>query len=118
MRRATLPAVLAYLDHRCGETATGRRSAVLAPEAVAQIAAAVVRRLPHPGLGECLFRSLIIYAMLCRHRMPLEFVLGAGPPDEGGRPTLHCWVEVDGRPLLEKASPYGCFRVLLRYPKR
>lgn len=116
LRWGTLPATLAYLDEQCGATTTGGGSASPAPESVARTAGAVVRRLPRLGVGECLLRSLVIYAMLRPQRqVEIEFVLGAGPADEAGRPALHCWIEAAGRPLLETADPYACFQVLWRH---
>lgn len=116
LRWGTLPATLAYLDEQRG-AATKGRSASLSPESVARTAGVVVRWLPRPGVGECLLRSLVIYALLrsWRQEETIEFVLGAGPVDAAGRPALHCWIEANGRPLLETADPYACFQVLWRH---
>ncbi|OYT73223.1 MAG: hypothetical protein CFK52_02870 [Chloracidobacterium sp. CP2_5A] len=115
VRWGTLPAALRYLDRR-PDRGTGRALAPLPAESVAQAAGAITRRLPRLGVGECLLRSLVIYAVLRRQRLAeIEFVLGAGPLDEVGRPALHCWIEANGRPLLETADPRHRFRVLLRH---
>lgn len=115
VRWGTLPAALHYLDRQPNRR-LGRARATLTPEAVAQTAGAIARRLPRLGVGECLLRSLVIYAVLRRQRqMRIEFVLGAGPLDETGRPALHCWIEANGRPLLEAADPRQRFRALLRH---
>ncbi len=86
------------------------------PETIAQTVCAVVRRLPRFGVGECLLRSLVIYAML-RHqqRADISFVLGAGSLDSLGRPALHCWIEVKGQPLLEMNNLGERFRELFRH---
>ncbi|MCS7078988.1 MAG: lasso peptide biosynthesis B2 protein [Chloracidobacterium sp.] len=113
LRWGTLLGVLGYVDkQRCSDL--GSEAAPLLPESVAQTADAVVRRLPRLGVGECLLRSLVIYAVL-RRRTDVEFVLGAGSLDESRRPALHCWIEANGCPLLEATDPYRRFRVLLRH---
>ncbi|QUW02658.1 lasso peptide biosynthesis B2 protein [Chloracidobacterium validum] len=111
IRWGTLPNILARLDNL-----PERGLTALTPEALAQTARAVVHRLPRFGVGECLLRSLVIYAMLrCQRQAGVAFVLGAGSLDDVGRPALHCWIETNGQPLLEMANPIGCFHVLLRH---
>ncbi|MGQ9897116.1 MAG: lasso peptide biosynthesis B2 protein [Acidobacteriota bacterium] len=109
VRWKTLPEVLNYLDRMPVRASVGG----ISPEAIAQTARAVVRRLPRFGIGECLLRSLVIYAMLRPQRWAnISFVLGAGALDDQGRPALHCWIEVNGQPLLEKNNLPKGLRVL------
>lgn len=112
VRWKTLPEVLDHLD-RLPVRASAES---VPPETIAQTARAVVHRLPRFGVGECLLRSLVTYAML-RHqqRADISLVLGAGALDSFGRPALHCWIEINGQPLLEMDNLGKCFRVLFRH---
>jgi len=112
VRWKPLPEVLDHLDRLPVRASAGS----VPPEAIAQTARAIVRRLPRFGMGECLLRSLVIYAMLRRQqRTDVSLVLGAGPLDSLGRPALHCWIEVNGQPLLETHNLGECFRVMFRH---
>ncbi|QUV83969.1 lasso peptide biosynthesis B2 protein [Chloracidobacterium sp. E] len=107
-----MPEVLDHLDRLPVRASAGS----VPPEAIAQTARAIVRRLPRFGMGECLLRSLVIYAMLRRQqRTDVSLVLGAGSLDSLGRPALHCWIEVNGQPLLETHNLGECFRVMFRH---
>ncbi len=116
VRCESLPEVLDHLDRLPVRASAGAVSPEAPPETIAQTARAVVRRLPRFDVGECLLRSLVIYAML-RHqqRADISLVLGAGSLDSLGRPALHCWIEVNGKPLLEMNNPGERFRELFRH---
>jgi hypothetical protein len=112
VRWKPLPEVLDHLDRLPVRASAGAAS----PETIAQTARAIVRRLPRLGVGECLLRSLVIYAMLrCQQQTDISFVLGAGSLDGLGRPALHCWIEVNGQPLLETNNLGERFRVMFRH---
>jgi len=59
-----------------------------------------------PAKGRCLRRSLVLGAMLRRHRP----VLRIGVIRDQGGLLAHAWLEIDGRRVAE--SPAGQFRAL------
>jgi hypothetical protein len=62
-----------------------------------------VRLFPRNPRGDCLLRSLALYALLRRHGWPAVFV--SGVRREGAEVVGHAWVELDGRVLDELNEP-------------
>lgn len=56
----------------------------------------------YPAHDTCLYRALTRYALLCRHAVGVRFHLSA-PTDQAS--AGHAWVSVQGRMVLEPASP-------------
>ncbi len=112
----SLSRVLRLLDRGWIRGGRSRHSSDV--EEVARTARAVVRRIPRLGVGECLVRSLVIYRLLRRNDLlenDVALLLGAGKIAQDGKPALHCWIEVSGRPIAEDANPHNEFQVVLRH---
>lgn len=104
----SIPRVLALLEPKKGYS----NGSVKACE-LAHIAGSVVRRLPRFGIGECLFRSLVLYNLLLKFTYHPVLMLGGKLSD--GALDCHCWIEVDGKPLCESNDPSKQFKVLYAY---
>lgn len=88
-------------------------------ERIGRTVRSVVRRIPRLGVGECLVRSVVLYRMLRSvdlSNQDVALLLGAGKIASDGKPALHCWIEVSGRPIAEDANPHNEFHVVLRHP--
>jgi hypothetical protein len=54
----------------------------------------------YPGRAKCLEQSLVLYCLLRRQRVPIEFRLGVQP-----QPFLaHAWIEYQGEPINDVAE--------------
>jgi hypothetical protein len=73
---------------------------------------AIIRRghpLVRPG---CLTRGITLYYALRRVGLDVALCFGVGP-DEGAM-AGHCWLVLDGRPLLERVDPHSKFTEVVR----
>lgn len=90
------------------------------PGAEAEMARAI--RLTQGLLGidvgvfrpNCMKQSLVLFRQLRRLGLPVSIHFGAQLTD--GKLSGHSWLELDGRPLAEKADPYDFFSVVYSYP--
>ena len=64
--------------------------------------------------GDCLARGMTLYYFLCRMGYPVTLEFGVG--DVGGRIEGHCWLVMDGEPILESRDPRGVFREIFSIP--
>ncbi len=73
---------------------------------------AIIRRgqpVVRPG---CLTRGITLYYALRRAGVDVALCFGVGS-DEGAV-AGHCWLDLDGRPLLERAEPGSKFTEVVR----
>jgi hypothetical protein len=63
-----------------------------------------------PYRATCLPQSIVLQWLLRRNGIPSELRYGARRVD--GNVTAHCWVELDGRPLIDSAAVRREFTVL------
>lgn len=63
----------------------------------------------------CLTRGIARFVVLRRAGVPVELVFGFGSHE--GVYAGHCWLELDGRPHLERTDPRALFPELLRIPE-
>jgi hypothetical protein len=71
------------------------------------------RRLFRPG--GCLTRGLTLHYFLRRAGVDVRLCFGMGHPD-GKEMAGHCWLELDGRPFLERRDPRLVFGETYRIP--
>jgi hypothetical protein len=117
IRFLSLARILGLIDR--GGRRGGSSGGVGEIERVGQTVRSVVRRFPRFGVGECLVRSVVLYRLLRRidlSNQDVALLLGAGKIASDGKPALHCWIEVSGRPIAEDANPHNEFLVVLRHP--
>jgi hypothetical protein len=73
---------------------------------------AVIRR-GHPVVGPgCLTRGVTLYDALRRVGLDVDLCFGVGP-DQGSM-AGHCWLDLDGEPLLERVDPRSKFTEVVR----
>jgi len=72
------------------------------------------RPLVRPG---CLTRGITGYYLLRRAGLNVALCFGIGPP-QGATVTGHCWLVLDGEPLLEAVDPRLAFTELVRLSSR
>jgi hypothetical protein len=73
---------------------------------------AIMRRgrpVVRPG---CLTRGVTLYYALRREGLEVALCFGVGT--DQGTTTGHCWLEVDGRPCLERTDPLTMFTEVVR----
>ncbi len=64
--------------------------------------------------GTCLVRGMTLYYFLRRMGQPVRLDFGVG--DVGGRIEGHCWLVVDGVPILERRDPREVFGAIFSIP--
>lgn len=62
----------------------------------------------------CLTRGIVRFVALRRAGLPVDLVFGLGAPS--GVADGHCWLELDGRPFLEREDPRSVFPEMYRLP--
>jgi hypothetical protein len=73
---------------------------------------AVIRR-GHPVVRPgCLTRGVTLYYALRRCGVAVDLCFGVGP-DQGAM-AGHCWLDLDGRPVLERVDPLSKFTEVVR----
>jgi hypothetical protein len=72
------------------------------------------RPLVRPG---CLTRGITGYYLLRRAGLDVALCFGIAPA-RGADVTGHCWLVLDGEPLLEAVDPRSAFTELLRMSSR
>ena len=72
------------------------------------------RPLVRPG---CLTRGITGYYILRRAGLDVALCFGIGPVRDLGT-AAHCWLVLDGEPVLEAADPRGAFTELVRLSSR
>jgi hypothetical protein len=73
---------------------------------------AIIRR-GHPVVRPgCLTRGVTLYYALRRCGVPVNLCFGVGP-DQGAM-AGHCWLDLDGRPVLERVDPRSKFTEVVR----
>ena len=73
---------------------------------------AIIRR-GHPVVRPgCLTRGVTLYDALRHAGLEVELCFGVGP-DQGSM-AGHCWLDLDGEPLLEKVDPRSKFTEVVR----
>ncbi len=73
---------------------------------------AIIRRgrpLVRPG---CLTRGVTLYYALRRDGIDLALAFGVGT--DQGAPAGHCWLDLDGKPFLERVDPLDKFTEVVR----
>ena len=117
--------VLSRLDlqrlQRCIEPSRSSRAPSADPGQVVEVLGRRVgqvirwgRPLVRPG---CLTRGITGYYLLRRAGLDVALCFGIGPP-HGADVTGHCWLVLDGEPLLEAADPRLTFTELVRLSSR
>ena len=72
----------------------------------------IVRR-GHPVVRRgCLTRGVTLYSALRRAGLDVSLCFGVGRDPAGV--TGHCWLDLDGQPLLERADPRSVFTEMVR----
>jgi hypothetical protein len=99
LRHIRLATTLHYLSHTLPPRARPQ-SPTTPPELVAQITDAVAARLPLPVT--CLHRATTTWWLLRRRGIPAVVQIGVRRAD--GRFDAHAWVEVEDRPLAQRAD--------------
>ncbi len=64
--------------------------------------------------GGCLVRGMTLYYFLRRMGCPVTLEFGVG--DIEGHVEGHCWLVMDGRPILENGDPREVFRGIFSMP--
>lgn len=73
---------------------------------------AIIRR-GHPVVRPgCLTRGVTLYYALRRCGIVVDLCFGVGP--DGGVMAGHCWLDLDGRPVLERVDPRSKFTEIVR----
>ncbi len=70
-------------------------------------------------VNPCLRRSLLLLALLRRDGIAATLVIGIRtdrPPRPEQAALAHAWLELDGRPILERVDPLLLHRPSVRYP--
>jgi hypothetical protein len=114
LARLPLPRLESVLEPRRRRPALESHDAELAVERIARVVDAVIRRarpLVRPG---CLTRGITRYWLLRRAGVDVSLCFGARLVE--GRFEAHCWIDRDGRPILEPTDPRGAFAEIARIP--
>ncbi len=73
---------------------------------------ALIRR-GHPAVRPgCLTRGVTLYYGLRRAGLDVQLCFGVG--SDGGNVAGHCWLDLDGEPLLERVDPRSKFTEVVR----
>jgi hypothetical protein len=73
---------------------------------------AIIRR-GHPVVRPgCLTRGVTLYYALRRCGVDVDLCFGVGP--DNGAMAGHCWLDLDGRPVLERVDPRSKFTEVVR----
>ncbi len=65
---------------------------------------------------DCLGRGAVLFVLLRHAGYDVSLCFGVGHPDD--RFAGHCWLELDGAPLLERRDPTAHFGEVFRMPFR
>lgn len=104
--RMPLPSLVQFFDHPPRST-----PCCIDPERLIVLTSAAFRRI---GLKDfCVPLALLAFARLTRCGFEPEIVFGIAKT--GDRLHGHAWIEIDGRPVGEGASPYETFRKTFAY---
>ncbi len=110
--RMGLPRLQRWTEPRRPPSAPGGGQADRVAEQYGRWVDAIIRRghpLVRPG---CLTRGITLYYALRRVGLDVALCFGVGP-DEGAM-AGHCWLVLDGRPLLERVDPHSKFTEVVR----
>jgi hypothetical protein len=76
----------------------------------------LLRRLPRPWRLTCLTRTAVLFMVLRREGLLVEWCIGVAR--ENGNFAAHAWLELAGEPCLEfPHSEVGDLQVVARFPQ-
>jgi hypothetical protein len=97
LSRRSLPEVIARLEQPASAPWTHVR-----PERIRRCVDTVLQRSAAARRSPCLFRSLLLYSLLHRHGAAPELYFGIRR--RMGELVGHCWLLLDGRPVMDAGN--------------
>jgi hypothetical protein len=114
LARLPLPRLESVLEPRRLRPGLGARDAEFATARIARVVDSVIRRGRPLVRSGCLTRGITRYWLLRRAGVDVSLCFGAGVVE--GRFEAHCWIDRDGRPILEPTDPRDAFAEIARIP--